>query len=300
MPVDIPTLLTAAGHSPAFEISAPAEQRLPIVFCSPHSGRAYPCEFLTETRLGPDAVRRSEDLFVDQLFDFAPALGAPLIAARFPRAFLDVNREPYELDPAMFEGELPIGVNSASVRVAGGLGTIPRIVAEREEIYRRKLPLSEIEARVDRLYFPFHEALEQLLNETRSRFGFAILLDCHSMPSTVRTQVGGRRADIVLGDRFGVSAAQNFVIAATQHLQGLGFEVSRNKPYAGGFITERYGAPREGVHAIQIEINRGLYADEANFLPHSGFADMRARLWRFVTGFAAQVDADLQRPLAAE
>ncbi|WP_082640297.1 MULTISPECIES: N-formylglutamate amidohydrolase [unclassified Aureimonas] len=299
MQTAIPTLETAAGPCPAFEIVEPGEQTLPFVFCSPHSGRAYPKDFLEQTRLGPDAIRRSEDLFVDQLFDFVPALGAPILQARFPRAYLDVNREPYELDPGMFAGPLPDFANSASVRVAGGLGTIPRIVAEREDIYNGKLPLTEIERRIEAIYFPFHEALEALIERTRRRFGFAILLDCHSMPSSVRLMPGGRRADMVVGDRFGTSALHAYVVMVTQRLSALGYEVTRNKPYAGGFITERYGRPRRGVHAIQIEINRALYADEVGFLPHDGFALLRRDLWSLVTCFAGEVEAGWQGDLAA-
>jgi N-formylglutamate amidohydrolase len=298
----IPSFETAAGACPAFEIIEPVEQTLPFVFCSPHSGRAYPSDFVAQSRLGPDAIRRSEDLFVDQLFDFVPALGAPFLLARFPRAYLDVNREPYELDPGMFSGPLPDFANSASVRVAGGLGTIPRIVAEREEIYGGKLPLGEIERRVDGIYFPFHEALEGLIERTRRRFGFAILVDCHSMPSSVRLMPGGRRADMVVGDRFGTSALHAYVVMITQRLGAMGYEVTRNKPYAGGFITERYGRPRRGVHAIQIEINRALYADEAAFLPHEGFDVLRRDLWSLVTCFADEVEAGWQgeRAEAAE
>ena len=304
MQTAIPSFETAAGACPAFEIVEPLRQTLPLVFCSPHSGRAYPLRFLEQTRLGPDAVRRSEDLFVDQLFDFVPALGAPFLLARFPRAYLDVNREPYELDPGMFAGKLPDFANSGSARVAGGLGTIPRIVAEREDIYSGKLPLAEIETRIETIYFPFHEALEALLERTRRRFGFAILVDCHSMPSSVRLMPGGRRADMVVGDRFGTSATHAYVAMVTQRLSALGYEVTRNKPYAGGFITERYGRPRRSIHAIQIEINRALYADEAAFLPHEGFARLRRDLWSFVTCFAGEIEAGLgggaQAPLAAE
>ncbi|WP_427023821.1 N-formylglutamate amidohydrolase [Aureimonas ureilytica] len=299
MQTAIPSFETAAGACPAFEIVEPTDQTLPFVFCSPHSGRAYPSRFIAQSRLGPDAIRRSEDLFVDQLFDFVPALGAPFLLARFPRAYLDVNREPYELDPGMFDGPLPDFVNATSVRVAGGLGTIPRIVAEREEIYGAKLPLTEIMDRVDAIYFPFHEALEALIERTRRRFGFAILVDCHSMPSSVRLLPGGRRADMVVGDRFGTSALHAYVVMVTQRLGAMGYEVTRNKPYAGGFITERYGRPRRGVHAIQIEINRALYADEAAFLPHDGFGALRRDLWSLVTCFADEVETGWRGEMAA-
>ncbi|WP_244631198.1 N-formylglutamate amidohydrolase [Aureimonas sp. ME7] len=300
MAAGAPSLQTAAGPCPAFEVFEPARQTTPFVFCSPHSGRAYPAPFLAQTRLSSSAIRRSEDLFVDQLFDFVPALGAPMLVARFPRAYLDVNREPYELDPAMFEGALPPRVNSASMRVAGGLGTIPRIVAEREEIYAGKLPAAEALERIEGIYMPFHETLEALIETTRRRFGLAILIDCHSMPSSVRPLPGGPKADIVVGDRFGTSASHHYVSMVTHRLAALGLDVTRNKPYAGGFITERYGRPRSGVHAIQLEINRALYADERNFLPHQAFGDFRRVLWEFVACFSAEVEAELQRPAAAE
>ncbi|MCE7030291.1 N-formylglutamate amidohydrolase [Jiella avicenniae] len=298
---DIPTLKTSDGLVPAFEIVEPRDAAIPFVFCSPHSGRDYPSDLLAATRLGGEAIRRSEDIFVDDLFAFAPALGAPLIRARFPRAYLDVNREPFELDPKMFAGALPGFVNSASLRVAGGLGTIPRIVAENEEIYRETLPVAAAIGRIESIYQPFHESLAGLLDRTRDRFGLAILIDCHSMPSSVRALPGGRRPDIVLGDRYGTSASSRFVAMATTHLAAFGFDVARNKPYAGGYITEHYGQPGRGLHAIQVEINRGLYADETRFLPHHGFGRLKAQLADFVDRFAADVAAECAaRPAAAE
>lgn len=296
----VPTLQTAAGPCPAFEVLAPAIQSLPFVFCSPHSGRVYPSSFMEASRLSADSIRRSEDLFVDQLFDFVPSLGAPFQIARFPRAFLDVNREPYELDPQMFSGDLPGFVNAASVRVAGGLGTIPRIVAEREDIYRDKLSIAEGFDRIETIYKPFHEQLGGLLKTTRDRFGMALLLDCHSMPSTVRALPGGRRPDIVVGDRFGTSASHRLVSLVAGGLSALGYDVMRNKPYAGGYITERYGRPATGIHAVQIEINRGLYADEKHYVPSANFDSLRSDLVTFVTRFAAEIDAESNRAAAAE
>ena len=293
-------ITTAGGAVPAFEVVEPAEPTIPFVFCSPHSGRDYPADFLAATRLPGDSIRRSEDLFVDQLFECVPKLGAPLIRARFPRAFLDVNREPYELDPQMFSEPLPDYVNIASVRVTGGLGTIPRIVAENEEIYRKRLSLAEAIGRIETIYKPFHAALEERLRRTKERFGMAILVDCHSMPSSVRALPGGRRPDMVLGDRYGTSAGARLVAIATGRLTRLGYDVARNKPYAGGYITERYGRPAIGQHAIQIEINRGLYADERIYRPHAGFEVLAERLAAFVAGFAEDVDADYGLPAAAE
>ncbi|KQT52106.1 MULTISPECIES: N-formylglutamate amidohydrolase [unclassified Aureimonas] len=295
-----PTLQTLAGRCPAFEILRPPVQTLPIVFSSPHSGRVYPRAFMESAKLSADAIRRSEDLFVDQLFDFVPSLGAPLLFARFPRAFLDVNREPYELDPKMFDADLPGFANVASVRVAGGLGTIPRIVAEKEEIYRGRLSVAEGLDRIETIYKPYHASLEALLRETRERFGMALLLDCHSMPSTVRALPGGRRPDIVVGDRFGTSASGRMVAQVVTSLARLGYDVTRNKPYAGGYITERYGSPATGIHAIQIEINRGLYADEQRYVPTHMFDAVRGDLCAFVTELAAAIGADFGYAAAAE
>lgn len=295
-----PTLQTAAGPCPAFELLLPPSQRTPLVFCSPHSGRVYPSAFIEASKLSSEAIRRSEDLFVDQLFDFVPSIGAPLLLARFPRAFLDVNREPYELDPQMFDAALPSFVNTASIRVAGGLGTIPRIVAEREEIYSHKLTLAEGFDRIETIYRPFHASLAAILEETRDRFGIAILIDCHSMPSTVRTMPGGRQPEIVVGDRFGTSASHRIVALVSNGLSALGYDVMRNKPYAGGFITERYGRPGTGIHALQIEINRGLYADERRFVPNANFDRLRADLVAFVTDLAAEIDLGTSQSAAAE
>ena len=200
----------------------------------------------------------------------------------------------------MFDGELPANVNAVSPRVAGGLGTIPRIVAERQEIYYGRLSAAEGLGRINRIYFPFHRRLEQLVEATVQRFGMAVLVDCHSMPSSVRPLPGNRRPDMVVGDRFGTSADARYVAAAMTELRSLGYDVVRNKPYAGGYITEHYGRPRNNVHAIQIEISRGLYADEAAFVPSNGFARMHDNLRRFVETFAADLAAEASRPAAAE
>ena len=209
--------LSGAGHAvrspepeldPGHEVLLPASWRCPLVFSSPHSGNIYPARFLAAARLDPLTLRRSEDAFIDKLFAGVLAAGAPLLRARFPRAFLDVNREPYELDPRMFEGRLPSFANTRSLRVAGGLGTIARIVAEAEEIYRERLTVAEGLARVEQLYKPFHAMLARLIDETRAAFGHCVLIDCHSMPSTSASAAGSSRPDIVLGDRFGSARSE--------------------------------------------------------------------------------------------
>ena len=244
---------------PAFEWIEPEDLRVPIVLNSPHSGALYPQAFLRASRLDAQTLRRSEDAFVDELIRPCVAVGAPLLKARFPRAYLDLNREPFELDPQMFDGRLPDFANTRSLRVAAGLGVIPRVVGEAQPIYRGVLSVEEGLRRIHALHRPYHLKLDELIERARARFGLGVLLDCHSMPSTSSDVAG---CDIVLGDRFGSSAAGWIVDALEQSLRADGLVVRRNKPYAGGYITEHYGAPPFGRHAVQVEINRGLYMDE--------------------------------------
>ncbi|NRG17324.1 N-formylglutamate amidohydrolase [Rhizobiales bacterium] len=268
--------------SPAFDVLTPTRRHLPFVFNSPHSGRSYPSSFISSSRLDAASIRRSEDAYVDELFEWVVSLGAPMIRAHFPRAYLDVNREPYELDPKMFEERLPPYANVRSIRVAGGLGTIARIVGESQEIYRKRLPVNEAISRIESIYKPYHRTLRRLLAETHVSFGYAVLVDCHSMPSTIRNPDGGPRPDFILGDRYGTSCSPVLVEAAMESLRAMGYTVSRNKPYAGGFITEHYGRPAKALHALQLEINRALYMDEASLKPHDGFTALSRDLHSFV------------------
>ncbi|MBA4209449.1 MAG: N-formylglutamate amidohydrolase [Parvibaculum sp.] len=292
------TARRTTGGSPAFEgdlaalferplaVEKPAGQRIPFVFSSPHSGRSYPEGFVSASNLDPVTLRRSEDCFVEELFGGAVELGAPLLHALFPRAFLDANREPYELDPTMFAEPLPPHVNTRSLRVAGGLGTIARVVADSAEIYREPLAYADVERRIRHLYMPFHETLRGLLEETLAAFGYAVLIDCHSMPSVggpADDDNGSNRADIVLGDRYGTSCAAALSAEAERIFTRLGYSVVRNNPYAGGFNTEHYGKPGRGLHALQIELNRALYMDEARLEHHKGFARVRDDMKRFVS-----------------
>lgn len=285
----------AAEIAPAFEVLRPAAgQRLPLVFASPHSGSVYPESLKAASRLTDHALRKSEDCFVDEIVAAAPGLGAPLIRALFPRVYVDPNREPFELDPAMFEGQLPDYANVRSPRVAAGLGTIARIVADGEPIYREKLPVAEAMRRISTCYRPYHAALAALIEETRRRFGFAILVDCHSMPSTGLSPIGsGRgsqkngRIDTVLGDCFGTACSPAVTERCEALLSGLGYSVVRNHPYAGGYTTRHYGRPREGVHAIQIEINRALYMDEDSFERRPYFGRLADHLTELVAVLTA-------------
>lgn len=291
----------ADEFEPPFIIAEPARQAVPFVFNAPHAGAVYPASFLAGSRLDPLTLRRSEDAFVDDLFAPMVSLGAPLMAARFPRAYLDLNREPYELDPRMFEGRLPPFANTRSMRVAGGLGTIPRVVADGQEIYRGRLPVDEGLRRIEWLYKPYHRMLRQLVGRTVRSFGHAVLIDCHSMPSTSVNREDGAKADIVLGDRYGTSCAGVLTDLIDITLRSRGYSVVRNKPYAGGFITEHYGEPALGRHALQIEINRTIYMDERTLTRKPGFATLRQDLADVFAAVTQEIEGDLTpRRIAAE
>jgi len=283
---------------PAVEVVGTGRQTLPLVLASPHSGTTYPPDFIASSRLDAVGLRRSEDAYVDELFGGAPMLGAPLVKAHFARAYLDPNREPFELDPGMFEDLLPDFVNSHSPRVRVGLGTIARVVASGEEIYARKLRFAEALQRIERLYRPYHRALAQMLETTRNRFGFFVLLDCHSMPSTTlpMTRSGQRgRVDIVLGDCHGTSCDPVVAETAQRILSGKGYTVVRNSPYAGGFTTTHYGKPEEGCHCLQIELGRSLYMDERSYERKPFFARLAADMRDLATALAG-IDSALLRP----
>jgi N-formylglutamate amidohydrolase len=250
-------------------ITAPAVQTLPVVFSSPHSGRAYTPAFMATARLDQATLRRSEDSYVDDIFAAAPLHGAPLIAATFPRAYCDVNREAWELDPAMFEDALPPWVNTTSPRVGAGLGTIARVVANGEAIYGIRLRFADAQHRVRTCWQPYHDALADLIGRTVAQFGFCLLIDCHSMPSSA---TAGRRPapDIVLGDVHGAACAPSVMRLADQFFGRRGYLTRRNDPYAGGYVTRHYGRPKSGVHAIQIEIARALYMNETTLERQAG------------------------------
>ena len=280
------------------DVQRPTVQSLPLVLASPHSGIEYPADFLAASRLDPLALRRSEDSFVDELFAAAPRLGAPLLAARFPRAYVDVNREAYELDPSMFCDALPGFVNASSPRVRMGLGTIARLVASGEEIYTKKLGFAEVRYRIERHYRPYHQVLNRLVEETEALFGGYLLVDCHSMPSGVGSGCGRRWADIVLGDCHGGACAPQILEAARRFLADRGFTVAINAPYAGGFTTDHYGRPDLHRHALQIEINRALYMNEQNYRRKPYFARLARELTELVTRLGRTVEDCLARPIA--
>jgi N-formylglutamate deformylase len=285
-------------------LTMPKVQRAPIVLTSPHSGRHYPAAFLAASRLDAMAIRRSEDSFVDDIFASGPEMGVPLLAAAFPRAYCDVNREAWELDPAMFHDSLPDFVNAASPRVLAGLGTIARIVGTGEPIYRQKMMFAEAQARIAACWEPYHAALQELIDLTVRKFGMCLVIDCHSMPSAPG-QRSQRMPDVVLGDVHGTSCSLQITGFIETKLTRLGLRVRRNDPYAGGYITRHYGRPRHNVHVLQIEMLRSLYMDEAHFEKSARFDEMSAVMARLL---AALVDVarvllpapDMGLPAAAE
>jgi N-formylglutamate deformylase len=265
-----------APVQPPVQVSRPSPRTAPVIFASPHSGRDYQPGFIAAARLGPLDLRRSEDSFVEELFDAAPEFGAPLLMATFPRAFCDANREPWELDPGMFSDPLPPWVNTTSARVGAGLGTIARVVASGEAIYHGKLSFAEAERRVQGFWQPYHDTLTALISGTTALFGACLLVDCHSMPShTPPGRPGQRQADFVLGDAHGTACTPRVTRFVERALTELGYTVRRNDPYAGGFITRHYGRPKVRVHALQIEVARDLYMDEAKIERLPCFPAMR-------------------------
>lgn len=282
--------LQGTVQEPAFEILSAPAPATPLVFASPHSGRHYPAQMLEASALQPELLRRSEDAFVDEIIAGAATDGVALILARHGRAWMDLNREPWELDPSMFSDELPEFARGRTARVAAGLGAIARLAGEGREIYARKLTFAEAEARVAATHRPYHDALAGLLARAKADHGVAVLIDWHSMPeAAARTAVTprhGKGCDIVLGDRFGASCTQKLTNLVEKALEGMGYRVARNAPYAGGYTTEHYGKPAQRTHALQIEISRALYLDETTLEPTAGLARLKADVARLTAVLA--------------
>ncbi|MCU4651493.1 N-formylglutamate amidohydrolase [Roseibacterium sp. SDUM158016] len=283
---------------PAYSLKCPAETTTSVVVASPHSGRHYPRSFLRTSMLDERSIRSSEDAFMDLLVEDAPRLGAPLLAAEYPRAYIDLNRSPDELDPGVIEG---VGRVVQTPRISSGLGVIPRVVANGRAIYRGKLARAEADERIARIWHPYHDALDDLMNRAQGRFGEAVVLDFHSMPHEALDSVvrpGMRRPEVVLGDRFGASARGDLVDAVEAAFLDAGLVVSRNAPFAGAFVTQRYGRPSRGWHAVQIEIDRSLYMNERMIRPNGNFETVK----RIVTSVLARVIEATPgaMPLAAE
>jgi N-formylglutamate amidohydrolase len=281
-----------AQAEPPFVLIEPLRRTAPLIFASPHSGRRYPPELLADARVSLISLRRSEDAYVDELFAGAAAHGAAVLSATIARAYVDLNRDPAELDPDMFDERPPPSPHATSARVQAGLGAIPRISGDGQTIYRRKLSLEDAERRINTVHRPYHALLQNLVAETKEQFGCAVLIDCHSMPNNSR---GAHAPDVVLGDRFGASCHPSVTALAEATLRRQGYRVARNTPFAGGHTTQSYGRPAHGVHALQIEINRGLYIDERTLERTNGYVRVRADMTRLAEALSA---AALHKSLA--
>lgn len=282
-----------------YYLNQPEKRTTSVVFASPHSGRDYSAWFLDRIALDGCTVRSSEDAYVDQLFACAPQMGAPLLHAGAPRAFVDLNRSADELDPALIEGVRRVG---HSPRVASGLGVIPRVVANGRAIYTGKIPLSEARQRIDAYWRPYHAELAHQMDQSHAMFGQAILIDCHSMPHEAIDSVvrkGQPRPQVVLGDRFGASADSAVMDGVQDAFRAAGLVVARNTPFAGAYVTQHYGRPARGRHAIQVEIDRALYLDEATVQPNADFAVFQTLLAEVIARIA-DIGRPAQRALAAE
>ncbi|MGY6549398.1 MAG: N-formylglutamate amidohydrolase [Roseinatronobacter sp.] len=257
-----------------------------VVFGSPHSGRDYPAAFLSASILETTALRSSEDAYVDQFLRAASDAGAPVLLGAVPRAYVDYNRAANELDPALIAGISGHGLNP---RITSGLGVIPRVVAGGRAIYSGKIPRSEAEFRLNSFWHPYHAKLDALMSEQCARFGRALLLDMHSMPRdaiSMNRQHNSLRPDIVLGDRFGAAAHSAITDAVAAVFTAAGLRVARNSPFAGAYITQRHGRPSANRHAIQVEIDRGLYLDERRVMPNADFPKFQLLMDRIVRDLA--------------
>ncbi len=287
--------------TPSFSLVPPRHEHGPYIFCSPHSGRIYPKAFIKASRLSALQLRSSEDAYVDELFSHVSNQGAWYLKALVPRAFLDLNRHPYELDPKLFDEKMPDYAISSSAKVKNGLGVIARIVSEGREIYKRPLSLSDALTRINHLYFPYHNALGTLIETVKNKHGRAIVLDCHSMPSGNLPGFRDVPPDFVLGNRFDKSCDYELTHFVRSQLQAMGYIVSVNKPYAGGYVTREYGKPKNNVHVMQIEINRQLYLNERCMKKTAGFPKLQENLRKLTQKLiSARPDRSLAASLAAE
>ncbi|MGH1353644.1 MAG: N-formylglutamate amidohydrolase [Thalassovita sp.] len=282
----------------AYSLSMPKTRTTSAIFASPHSGRDYSARFLRQSVLDDQTIRSSEDAFVDQLFAAAPEFGAPLLLAQAPRAYVDLNRSPDELDPALIKGIRTVSYNP---RIVSGLGVVPRVVSNGRCIYSGKLSISEVQDRLNTCWHPYHDKLTELLAETRAEFGEAILIDCHSMPHEALDNLARtmpRRPEVVLGDRFGAAASTEVMDMLEDAFSAEGLRVVRNVPFAGAYTTQHYGRPSRGQHVVQVEIDRSLYMNEQMIRPNGNFRAMQAAMSRVISKITAF--GEPKQSLAAE
>jgi N-formylglutamate amidohydrolase len=257
-------MVESATECPFMRIG-PEEPTSPVVLSVPHAGRAYSEALLKTSRLPREKLETLEDRLMDRLIWRAVDAGIPAFIANVPRAEIDLNRDEREIDASMVAPALPQRSVVQSARTLGGLGLIPSRITGSGSIWLQRLPAAELSRRIQTVYRPYHEALEEALGGALRRFGIAILLDCHSMPPREG------EAGVVFGDRHGTSIAPELIRAAIEAAEACGYGTARNKPYAGGYITSRHGRPKNCIHALQIEIDRSLYLDERLSDPGPGF-----------------------------
>ena len=271
------------AFGPAVDILRPDVWRAGVIFASPHSGSLYPESFTARAAVPLTELRRNEDAFIDKLFSPAATFGAPLLSARFPRCFVDVNRAPDELPEAWLnEKELRDTRTQPTVRANAGLGVVPTKLSETTDIYKKPLNPRFVRARLVSLYQPYHDALQGLVTESSLEFGHSLLIDCHSMPGFA--PMGSRRPDIILGDRFGVSCHPETIAAIEVAFRSLNYTVARNYPYAGGYVTSHYGKPMSGIETLQIEINRDLYLNPVTLKPKRSYDRLAENLAAIIKG----------------
>lgn len=264
----------------------------PFVFASPHSGEEVPADMLNVIAIPPQALKQSQDCKVHELFSAVPDHGVPLLAARYARTYIDLNRYEGEIDAAMFEPQPPVAGQCERVEI--GLGVIPRIVTADTSIYDKPMPIEHIEKRLNHAYRPYHARLVQLLADAQATTGKAILIDCHSMPSNlIGWSKRNAMPDVVLGNCRGRSCSSDLILKAETYLKELGLRVRRNVPYAGGYCTQYYGQPDRGVHALQIELNRGLYLNEETRQPNENFTELKDKLSIFARQLIESEDNSL-------
>ena len=283
---------------PAFRLTRPSRQETSVIFASPHSGRDYAAKFLEASQLSILQLRSSEDAYMDRLIARAPHCGAPMICALTPRAYIDLNRAPDELDPAVIDGIERMAHNP---RISSGLGVVPRVVSGGRVIHPGKITMEEAQHRLAHHWRPYHDALNGIIEETQAVFGDAILIDCHSMPHEAienHSRPGHPKPEVVLGDRFGAAAGREVVDQIEAAFVAADFHVVRNSPFAGAYIAQHYGRPLSRRHVVQVEIDRGLYHDEARIEPGPNFASFAVRFNRVVADIASIGRRAV--PLAAE
>ncbi|MDY6923231.1 MAG: N-formylglutamate amidohydrolase [Pseudomonadota bacterium] len=263
----------------AFTVVAPATPGR-FVFASPHSGRHYPADIRAAAGLEARSLRSAEDALVDRLIAPGVKHGAALLLGGWGRAYVDLNRDPDDLDPLLVEG---LEGRTASPRTVAGYGVIPRLTGDGRALYDRPLGLGEVRDRLRRVHAPYHAALDGLMQAARAAHGEAVLVDWHSMPSRATRGVGGARGpDVVLGDRHGSSCSAELTRRLRKGFETLGWRVALNQPYSGGWTTQVWGRPAEGFHAVQIELNRALYLDEATLEPGPGWSRCASGVGRVI------------------